>query len=230
LARLPSKKVIWLVIILVVITIGLLWYIGARDKREKESRLAQYTKELLDKQKNIEAVAIKGLISNEPTATEIEKLPKMIVLTTATSSTEQLRTYGLALAKALKSLSLERKNEPQAVMEAIDKNDLSALRSVTESRIIHQVAVQNMAIITVPKELVDQHTKIINQLNFLVSLLKNMEKATDQPQIALNNSKSFISNYSTFLGLIDNLNKYFADKEIKFSPQEKIQIFVSFTQ
>jgi len=218
------------VVVLVIITIGILWFVGYQDRQDKKAKLEQYTQEFLAKQKNIEAVAVKGLINEEETKTPIETIPQLLVSTSTATSNEEFHSYGLAVATALKPLSLERENEPQAVLNAIDNNDPAILRPVTESRIYHQTASRNLAQITVPKEMVTMHKKLISDLNFLVSLLINMEKAINQPQSALNNSKSFITNYSVFLKSVENLNKYLADKGVKFAPQEKIQIFVSFTQ
>jgi hypothetical protein len=218
------------VIVLVVLTIGVLWYVGYQSEKEKASRLEQYTKEFLDKQKNIEAVAVKGLQDGGVVPTPIETLPPIIISSSTASSTDELRAYGLAVAKALEPLGLKRGNEPQAVMAAIDKNDPSLLRPVVESRIYHQTAVQNLTQVIVPKALVAQHKKILDELNFIVSILREMEKATDQPQPALNNSNSFMSNYLIFLKSIDDLNKYLTVNDSEFRPQAEIKIFVSFGQ
>ncbi len=217
-------------IVLVVVTIGLLWWVGYQKQKERGARLEQFTKEFLDKQKSIEAVTVKGLQNDEMVATPIEKLPQIIISTSTASSTEQLHNYILTLTKAFKPLGLERENEVQAVMDAIDKNDSSLLRPVIKSRIYHQTTAQNLAQVIVPKEMATQHKKIIGDLNFIASILSNMEKAVDQPQSALNNSKSFISNYLIFLKSIDDLNKYSAEKDPKFSSLDKIKIFVSFSQ
>ncbi len=217
-------------IFLVILTISVLWFVGHQNKKREASRLEQYMKELLDKQKSLEVVAIKGLKENNFTPTPIETLPPLIISTSTTNSTEELQIYGLVIAKAFEPLGLKRGNEPQAVMDAIDKNDSSLLRPVVESRIYHQTAVQNLTQIVVPRTLAVQHKKILNELNFIVSLLREMEKAVDQPQSALNNSDSFMSNYLIFLKSIDDLNKYLMANTTNFRSQDKIKIFVSFNQ
>ena len=80
-------------IVLVVVTIGLLWWVGYQKQKERGARLEQFTKEFLDKQKSIEAVAVKGLQNDEMVATPIEKLPQIIISTSTASSTEQLHNY-----------------------------------------------------------------------------------------------------------------------------------------
>jgi len=214
----------------VVIAISVLWCVGHQDRKEKEALLEKYTQEFLDKQNNIEAVAIKGLQNDERVATPIEKVPALTISTSTASSTEQLRNYAIAVAKALKPLNLERESEPKAVIDTIDNNNSALLKPILESKVYHQTASNNLAQIVVPEEMLTQHKKMISDLNFFVSLLTNMSKALEQPQSALNNSKSFMTNYSDFLYTIASLDQYFTDKNIQLDPQDRIQIFVSFTQ
>lgn len=213
-----------------VITISILWYTGYRDRQEREAKLAQYTQEFLAKQKNIEAVAAKDLQNETDVKTPIDKTPKLTISTSTASSIVQLRAYNLAVINALKPLNIKRENEPQAVITAIDKNDSSLLRPVVESRIYHQTASQNLAQIIIPKEMEAQHKKIIGDINFLVSILRNMEMATDQPRAALNNSQSFMTNYAVFLKSLDNLNQDLSNKGLKIGTGDQIQVFVSFVQ
>lgn len=213
-----------------VITISVLWYAGYRERKANEARLAQYTQELISQQKNIEAVAVKGLQNDEPVVTPIAQTPDLIISSSTASSTAQLRAYGLAMTEALKSLNIKRGSEPQAVFDAIDKNDKTLLSPVTISKVYHRAVAKNLAEVVVPKELATQHRKLISDLNFLVSILTNMEKALEQPEVALNNTKSFISNYPTLIKSLGDINDYFATKGVKFSAQEKLQVFVSFTQ
>lgn len=227
-ALLPSKKVIRLVIILVVITVCLLWFVGHQNRSRREALRDQYLKEFLAKQKNIEAVAVGSLQKNEFVASPIEKSSPVRVLASTPSSIEQLHTYGLEVIKALKPLEIPRGSEPQAVMDAVDKNDPSLLKPVVESRIYHQSATQNLAQIIVPKELAEQHKKIIDQLNFLSSILENMAKAIEQPGPALNNSQSFVTNYEVFLKQLDTLTQTLVKNGVKFTPQEKLKIFISY--
>lgn len=230
LIKLPSKRVIWLVIVLVVIAVSVLWYAGYRARQEKEAKIARYTQDFLTKQKNIEAVAIKGLQNDEKNKTLIEKTPNLIISTSTATLTTQLQDYNLAVIKALESLNIKRGNEPQAVIAAIDKNDPSLLRPVVESRIYHQTASKNLAQVIVPKELSAQHKKLIGDINFLVSILHDMEMATDQPQSALTNSKAFMNNYSVLLKSINDLNQYLSDKGLKLETKDQIQVFVSFVK
>ncbi len=213
-----------------VIAVSVLWYAGYQDRKDKEAKLAQYTKEFLDKQKNIEAVAVKELQGDATGRTPIDSIPPLTISTSTASSTEQLRIYNLAVIEALKPLSVKRANEPQAVLEAIDKNDPSLLRPVVESRIYHQTVAQNLAQIVVPKEILTEHKKIISDLNFLVSILRSMEVATEQPQLALTNSKALITNYPVLIKDINNLTQHLVDRGVKLGTKDQIQIFVSFAQ
>ncbi|MFA5023102.1 MAG: hypothetical protein WC537_02455 [Candidatus Paceibacterota bacterium] len=213
-----------------VITIGLFWFIGKRNKEKEAVRLEQYTQELLAQQKNLEAVAVKDLKNTEVIKTPIELTPDLVIASSSANQPEQLRAYDLAMVKAFEPLGTNRGNEVTAVLSAIDKNDPTLLKAVTESRINHQAVSANLARVIVPQELVSQHRKLIFQINFIVSLLTNMEKALDEPRSALSSSKGFISAYSTLSKLVSNLNKYLTDKGIKLSPQEQIKIFDSLSQ
>ncbi|MFA5290847.1 MAG: hypothetical protein WC385_00840, partial [Candidatus Paceibacterota bacterium] len=151
-----------------VITIGLFWFIGKRNKEKEAVRLEQYTQELLAQQKNLEAVAVKDLKNTEVIKTPIELTPDLVIASSSANQPEQLRAYDLAMVKAFEPLGTNRGNEVTAVLSAIDKNDPTLLKAVTESRINHQAVSANLARVIVPQELVSQHRKLIFQINFIV--------------------------------------------------------------
>lgn len=208
---------------------GIFWYVGYQDKTKKEAAKKQYLEETLGQKKNIEAIAIQELLNGQPTKAKVEINTKLnIASSTNLATTEQLKTYGLDVAEALRPLSNKRENEPKAVVDSVDKNDQTLLKPVTESRILHEAVVQNLKKVSVPKELVTEHQKIITETSVLVVFLKNMENAPSQPSNALKSSQDFITRYPVFLETIDTLNKYFASKGIKFTKEEITPIFISF--
>jgi len=217
-----------------VIAIGVLWYVGDKNKREQEAKKAEYIKEFLAKQKNIEAVALQDQ-SNQGDTNSVTvdlNIPKTIVATTtkASSTPAQLRAYSLALAEALTPLSAPRASEPEAVLQAISNNEASFLKPVTTSRIIHDKTLNNLSQIIVPKELVKQHEAIVSKMSLFVGQLTNMEKTLDQPRIALNNSEAFTKSYLEFVRLIGNLETFLSSQGLPINEQGRIRIFNSFNQ
>lgn len=216
-------------IVLVVLTIGSLWFVGHQERIKEKAKLQGYVSNILEKQKNLESLSNQesSLSRNNVSLDQLADRPVIASSTTGTSSTQDLRSYGLKLTEALKPLSQRRESEVRAVISAIDKNNGSFIRSITFSRIIHEQVALRLTKIPVPKEIESRHFKITSQMNLLVSRLKNMEKALDQPTLALENSQSFNKDYLDFIKSIEALDLFFVTNKVNFAPNEKIQIFVS---
>lgn len=215
-------------IFLVVITISIFWYIGYKDKQKQEVKLQQYFEEIIEKQKALEEVSQKELAGGENTISSRSLPPKPLIATsTASTSPQAYRDYGLAVADALKPLSQKREGEVRAVLSAIEKNDPALLKPVTTSRLYHEQVLQKLSKITVPEAISSRHFKITSQVQLLVTRLSVMEKALSQPTPALENSELFSRDYLSFLNSIETLNQFFAVNEVEFSEAEKINIFMA---
>lgn len=224
----PSKKVIWLIVILMVTTVGLFWYLGYKDRKEKVALKEKYAEEILLKRQSLEKAALQEV--NKPaTVVDEGSVPKPATITPNSSSSEQALyyNYGLAVAQALKPLSQTRESEPRAVLNALDKGDPSLLKPVTISRSLHQQALDNMKKIVVPKDLESRHLKMMNQVNLLIYRLTKMSLALSEPTTALKNSESFITDYDSFILSIKALNQFFFINKVVFPEGSQINIFVN---
>jgi len=228
LAYLPGKKVIWLAIILVLITIGVLWWVGVQTKKETNQKLQRATEEILTKQKNLETLVQSSVKDDNENLDRVITLPKAPSLKTSSQTDkDSLRQYGLNLTQALAPLSKPRENEIEATLAAIDKNDPNFIKSITQSRIYHDSAIENLSALTVPKEIASKHQDLIVSLEIVASLLRNMEKALSQPQLALTSSNLLATKDNDFLKNLEMINTWLAVRQISFTDEEKVKIFLS---
>ena len=218
-------------ILLVVVAIGLFWYVGYQDKKNKEELKAKYLQELLAEQKNLE-LAVQANLQNTDQATIDQTLPPLPKLNTnKASSTEAFRQYGLGLVTALAPLEKKRGNEITAILSAIDKNDPTLLKPVMASRLLHEEAFNNLATLTVPQIFVTRHQALMLKLQIISNLLSKMEKALDQPKLALASSNSFLTTgYPNFLNALQDLDNSIRIKGVTFSASERAEIYLSFYQ
>lgn len=231
LSKLPSKRVIWLVIFLVGLTLVVFWYVGYTDNKKQTLKREAYLKEILAKEKNFQSIALKEVEGEKVELIPIPTIKPPIISTTTTSLNKkaQIREYGLAMTKALSPLSAPRDNEVKAILSAIEKNDPKLLSPVTNSRIIHEKAYGEITKIIVPKDenLKKLHYKVLYELSGLVGVFYNMEQAWAHPSQGLLGSKSLTSNYPNLLKAIDNLKIFYQREGVTFTEKEQTNIFWS---
>lgn len=231
LTKLPSKKIIWLVIFLVLLTLGILWYVGYQDKKEKEVKRAQYLAEIIEKEKGLEKVVAQEMVN--PKDDKITLIPKPAPLKISSSTDpmeQQIKGYALLIKQAFISLEEERGNEVGAVISATEKASAVPLSIVTKSRIAHQMTYENIKQISVPnqKELQSRHRQVIYELTGIIAMLEVMENALQEPTKALNYSKSYMTNYKNFSLAVDNLNSFYAEQKITIDKKDLISLYISF--
>ena len=211
---------------MVVVAIGSLWFIGYQTKQKTEAKLQTALQEALTKQQNLEKI-VQGEVKNQ-SESSILITPQTPKIKTGTSSdSTALHQYGLDLAKALTPLSTKRDNEIKAVLSAIDKNDPALLKNVTASRINHDLAIENLLNLTVPKILETKHQDLIIKLQIVSELLQNMEQALSVPKLALNSSNLLIDRYNDFLKELGAISNFLSVNKINFADNEKVKIFLS---
>lgn len=228
--RIPSKKIIWLFIVLMVLTIGLFWWVGSNAKKKEEAKLEQYYQEIINKEKNIEKVV------RETDKTEDNKIDLIInnnwqaiqVKTTLASSTEKLKQYGLDLGQALAPLSEKRESETKATYQALNQNDPTELQKVVSSRLIHEKTVTQIQNLVVPIELADYQRQLIHSLQNSIKLLLTMEQALDKPEQALESSRLWIEENLLFHQTMVKLGNYLTSRQIQFDDNDKIKTFLKF--
>ncbi len=215
-------------VVLVVLTIGTLWYVGARTKKDQKEKLDRYYQEIMAKEKNLESV-IKEADKSSAVSTDLN-LPisgdwqtVKINLKQATS-TETLKQYGLDLGRALNVFSTKRESEVTATYQALDKKDPTELKKVVSSRLIHETAVEKLTLVAVPQGLANYHRQLINSLNNSVNFLSQMEQVLNNPESAMEASRLFVQESILFHQIINKLSNYLSARQIQFSADEKIKI------
>jgi hypothetical protein len=232
LARLPSKKVIWLVIVLVVITIASFWYVGSKTKKDSKEKLSRYYQEITEKENNLETVINNANLSSNKSSDFSLKTnsdwSSIEVNINQDVSAKALKQYGLDLGLALNTFSTQRTSEIKATFQALDKKDPTELKKVVNSRIIHEEAVAKLKLISVPKDLVGYHQQLINSLQNSTQFLSLMEKALEQPESALEASRLFVQESILFHQIMQKLSNYLTSQQIQFSDNEKARVLFEF--
>ena len=230
-SKLPSKRIIWLVIVLVVITISVLWYVGYQEQRGRETKKQQLAQDIIQKQKNLELAVAKA--QKNPTADNLDDLiltsPDTIkVIVSSSTSTSSLRQYGLDLARALSFLTIKRDNEITLSWESISNNDQTKIKALVASRLKYETADNELSRVIVPTELVSQHRKLVANIKNIVIFLKQMELALEMPQAATMASRLFLQESVFLFGTVDKINNYLANRQINLTDQEKLKILSNF--
>lgn len=229
---LPSKKIIWLTIFLVVITIALLWFIGWRNNKEKAEKLERYYQEIIEKERSLEKIinqtqTIGQLSSMDDLATKIDWRNIEIKINSATGP-EALKQYGLDISKALNVFKERRASEVEAVSQALNKNDSSELEKLLTSKLTHQEAVDKLKLVSTPKEMADLHKQLISNLENSILMLTQMERALTNPEIALEASRLFIQESLLFHQTLGKISNYLSSHKIEFTDGEKIKALFEF--
>lgn len=228
--RLPSKKIIWLFVILMVLTIGLFWWVGSNNKKKEKDKLERYYQEIIAKEKNIEEV-IEKTISTEDTKVDLSfnnNWQAIKVNISLASSTVDLKQYGLALGQALAPLSERRESETEATYQALSQNDPTELRKVVNSRLIYEQVVEQVRDLSVPAELADYQRQLIHNLQNNIELLLKMEQAMDKPEQALEASRLWIEENKLFHETMIKLSNYLISRQVQFDDDDKIKTFLKF--
>ena len=228
--RLPGKNVMRLVIVLVVITIGVLGYVGYKDKKAQELKKEALTKDLLTKQGNLESI-VQGSSDNLSGLSKIgsvKNLDNIKINLSPATSTQAVRQYGLDLKNALINFSQKQASEIQAVTTAIDQKNAEELKVVVASRLRYEETSQKLKTVLVPQNLANPHRQLINNIDNSIILLKQMEKALTQPEASLEASRLFLQESVYFYQIIGKINNYFKVLNINYSDQEKMQLFVNY--
>lgn len=207
-------------IFLVLLTLGILWYMGYQDKKSKEAKRAQYLAEIMEKEENLKKLVAQEMIAKNTKTTPALIKDGLIKISNGTS-TEDYMNYGLKLAEAIKPLSEKRANETKTIIDIINNSDISKVKIITASRIIHEGVLENIKMIEVPQEISLRHTKLINQINLISSRLRNMEKVMESPTLALQEGEKLILDYKDFINSLETIDAFFANKKITF-PEDKL--------
>ncbi|MFA5001109.1 MAG: hypothetical protein WC531_02680 [Candidatus Paceibacterota bacterium] len=217
--------------ILVLITIGVLWWAGAKTKEKRSEQLDRYYQELLTKEENLEtavtnATSITGEQEGElPISNNWQTIE---IKTSSTTSTTTLKQYGLALGEALGTFGQKRESEVKATYQALDQKSPVELKKVVGSRLIHEETINKLRLVVVPQGLADYHRQLINSLQNSVQFLSQMEQVLDNPETALEASKLFVQESILFHQIMSKINNYLISRQVQFPDNEKIKALFQF--
>lgn len=217
-------------VILMVIAISVLWFVGHQAKKDEEQKRQTYLKEILAKQNNLESI-VKETTTADDNLNDLElaeDISKIKINLSLATSTGAIRQYGLDLKRALDDFSQKRDSEIKAVTEALDANDSSKIKTIVASRLIYEKASQELKKMLVPADLANLHRQLINNFDNSIIFLRQMEKILDQPQAGLEASRLFLKESVYFYQLINKINNYFNTRQIEYSEEEKMQLFLNF--
>lgn len=214
-------------IFLVLLTLGVLWYVGYQDKKDKEAKRAQYLAEIIEKEKGLEKLVAQEINIKNTKSTPTVIGNNLIKISKGTS-TEDYLNYGLNLAEAIRPLAEKRESETKMVIDIINNSDVSKLKLITASRIMHEQVLENIKRIEVPQEISLRHTRLINQVNLISSRLRNMEQVTGSPSLALQESEKLLLDYKDFINSLETIDAFFANKKIKFPEDSLTKIYLPY--
>ncbi|MBP9855984.1 MAG: hypothetical protein KBC48_01595 [Candidatus Pacebacteria bacterium] len=238
--QLPGKKFWWLLVAVIIVTIGLLWYhgrgveqdlINERHAQFKDGQAAQaYYQEIITRTTTVRESAVNSLETDNletlvTSETDLNSYnSKSFKLGTAEDATT-LKAYGEKIGAILKPYGEPRENELKVLLEALNSQQANDLLALREIRQMHEQAVTQLLALVVPKSAATLHLKLINNLSAQAHLLTNMEQVFTQPLLALESAQALYQHSADFYLLAGEINIYFQGRNIIFNNQEGAKIY-----
>lgn len=225
--RLPSRKVIFFIVILLIITLGVLWYVGSKNRAERERREAEAIAEIINKNESLRNIVEDnlekkgGLQSFDPASLFENNDIQLDAMANVTAA--DLQTYAERLVGALKPISGNRKHEVRIMLEAMDSGDRTMIQDVVSARLTFDSIADNLAKIPTPAETATFQKDLIISLQKLSALAAQMEKALDEPILALQSGNVYLAETANLINLADKLNNYLQQTGV-VGPEYKIVI------
>lgn len=220
------------IVIILIITIGVLWYFGNKKKSQDQALTAAEEKVLLEQNSKLKQVVSEALARKGTLKTfRYSDLPRRASTTdlkiTTKVSTSTLKAYGLGLASILKPYEAERENEGKVMLRFLEKRDPKDLETLKRIALIYQNTDRELLTVPTPKEAAYLHTKLINRVRVMSALARNMSLVLEEPVLALESAEAYQKELALFYKTTEELSNYFKSKQIVFEPQEKINIYVN---
>lgn len=223
--RLPSRKVIILAVILLVITIGVLWYVGKKNRTERERKQDQIMAELLEKNKNLREIVEgnlkeKGSLQSFNSASLFEG-EEIKINTLETVTISDLKNYAENLAEIFKPLTKSRKNEVRIMLDALDNNNRTLTKEIVSARLTFEQIITALSQTSTPGEMATIQKNIVLTLKKMSALTAQMEKVVDEPVLALESGQTYLTEIEKLTSFIKTLNDYLL-KTGAIGPENKI--------
>lgn len=198
-------------VILLVITIGVLWYVGKKNRTERDEKQAKIAAELIEKNKNLRTIVEgnleeKGKLQSFNPTSLFEEETKIYTLNTVTA--DDLKNYAESMVETFKPIAGSRKNEVRIMLDALDNSDRTLIKEIVLARLGFDRMADDLTKIPAPVEISNIHRDLIISLKNLSTLAGQMEKVIDEPVLALQSGQNYLIETSELIGLTNSLNDY----------------------
>ena len=205
---------------------GVLWYVGFKNRAQREKYEAEILAEIIEKNRNLRNIVEdnlekKGALQNFNVTSLFEEEIELDVLATVTE--DDLQTYVQNLIDILKPLSGNRKHEVRIMLEAMDNNDPILIKDIVSARLTFDSIINRLIKLPAPAETAVFQKDLVVSLQKLSFLAGQMEKALDEPVLALQSGQTYLNETGTIINLTTKLND-FLQKTGVIGPEYKIVI------
>lgn len=126
-------------------------------------------------------------------------------------SQEAIRAYGTRVVEITQIYSANNKNEATILKRALEKNDPSILEELKPARKAYEDFIHYSLLMPVPELLVRQHLDLLNAYEAILSDIKAMQVAFDDPLLSLARVNAYqndvLSLYTAYKNIGDVLTK-----------------------
>lgn len=240
-----AKKVSIAIIVILIGVIGYLWYLGGQKKdtglsnTAADLQTATSSETIFDLRAyaagraNMEKiVSEQASAANEPVPNQIQpeiptKFSSSNLIIYYSENTANLKYYGQQIAKTLKPYGQGQESEITTMLQALESRDANKAEEVAKAAQRDKQTISALLKIAVPKSAQDIHLNLVNSLSQSSALLTDMSKILDSPYLALTSADTYRVQQLSFYKAVDEINQYFRNKEITFSPEEGGSILIN---
>lgn len=143
-----------------------------------------------------------------------------------TTNRASLVTYANDLVKILNGYPFYTKSSPAEITFNIyegAKDEEENLLELEAIRLSYTATSKRLLTIRVPKDLMDEHIKLVNTIDRISQLIKNMEEINTSKLLALNSARQYIEESYFAVGTLADISYYLADKNITLGEDNKLK-------
>ncbi|MBI5140335.1 MAG: hypothetical protein HZA94_02730 [Candidatus Vogelbacteria bacterium] len=136
------------------------------------------------------------------------------------------RSYGIELAKILgKYAGAKIVNPVEIINEIYETKNYSETIKLLPVKESYFSEIKDLAAIRIPKNISVTHLNLINNIDRMGQLLENMDKIESDELLGVASAKQFALETNIQIALLQEINKYYADKNISFGSTEKADVY-----
>lgn len=164
-----------------------------------------------NQEKLVGAIAEKRFLNNETT-----RYSAMDITIVDKNDLETLKKYSVEVMDILKKHS-GMENDLVVIKRALDNSDSEEAQKLNQSMLIYRDMEKKLSEITIPKDLVSIHLKILNTVSQIAENTGNMAKVFEDPIIALVNLNEYVENESIIIEEFAKIGVYLKNKGVSVS-------------